>query len=252
MKNKIALVTGASRGLGKNMAMRLAEDGVDIIAVYNNNTAEADSVVAAIKALGRKAVALQLDMSATGGFAAFFKEVEAALEKVWGRRQFDYLVNNAGMYVPGFFTDVTEEGFDMLYKVHFKGVFFLTQQALPFIADNGRIVNISTGLARFVTPGNIAYASMKAAIENVTKYLAKELGGRGITVNAVAPGITHTDFTKGAFENIPDLEAHSSANTALGRVGVPEDIGGVVKFLCSEDARWVTAQRIEVSGGLYL
>jgi NAD(P)-dependent dehydrogenase (short-subunit alcohol dehydrogenase family) len=247
--SKIALVTGANRGLGKNIALSLAQDGVDIIVV---NRSKATDIVEEIKALGRKAVAVQLDIAETGSFDAFFKEVAAQLKSEWGRDQFDFLVNNAGIDAHSLFPQTTEEAFDSLLNVHFKGVYFLTQKALPFIADKGRIVNLSTGLTRFATPGYAAYASMKGAIEVLTKYLAKELGSRGITVNVVAPGITHTDFTKSAFEHNPQLEAFMSSNTALGRVGVPEDIGGIIKFLCSEDARWITAQRIEASGGLFL
>lgn len=251
-KNKIALITGASRGLGKNMAMSLANDGVDIIAVYRSNAAEAEAVVTAVKAVGRKAIAIQLDVSDTSKFDSFFKELAHQLETVWNRKQFDFLVNNAGIDAASKFAETTEEAFDSLFQVHFKGVYFLTQKALPFIADNGRIINLSTGLTRFATPGYAAYASMKGGIEVLTKYLAKELGSRGITVNVVAPGITHTDFTKSAFEHNAGLEAYMSASTALGRVGMPEDIGGVVKLLCSDDARWITAQRIEASGGLFL
>jgi len=247
--SKIALVTGANRGLGKNIALRLAKDGVDIIVV---NRSKATDIVDEIKALGRKAVAVQLDIADTGSFDAFYKEVAAQLTAEWGRQQFDYLVNNAGIDAHSLFPETTEDAFDSLMNVHFKGVYFLTQKALPFIADGGRIVNLSTGLTRFATPGYAAYASMKGAIEVLTKYLAKELGGRGITVNVVAPGITHTDFTKAAFARNPQLETFMSNSTALGRVGLPEDIGGIVRFLCSEEARWITAQRIEASGGLFL
>jgi NAD(P)-dependent dehydrogenase (short-subunit alcohol dehydrogenase family) len=247
--SKIALVTGANRGLGKNIALSLAKDGVDIIVV---NRSKATDIVEEIEALGRKAVAIPLDIAKTGGFDVFFKEVAAQLKAVWGREQFDFLVNNAGIDAHSLFPETTEEAFDNLMNVHFKGVYFLTQKALPFIANNGRIVNLSTGLTRFATPGYAAYASMKGAIEVLTKYLAKELGSKGITVNAVAPGITHTDFTKAAFARNPQLEDFMSKSTALGRVGLPEDIGGIVRFLCSDDARWITAQRIEASGGLFL
>jgi NAD(P)-dependent dehydrogenase (short-subunit alcohol dehydrogenase family) len=250
--NKIALITGASRGLGRNMALSLAKDGVDIIAVYRSNEAEAATVVKEIEAMGRKAVAVQLDVADTGTFDTFFAEVKQQLQTNWNREQFDFLINNAGIDAASLFPQTTEEAFDSLFQVHFKGVYFLTQKALPFIADNGRIINLSTGLTRFATPGYAAYASMKGAIEVLTKYLAKELGSKGITVNAVAPGIIHTDFTKAAFAHVEGLEEHMNTITALGRVGLPDDIGGVVKFLCSDDARWITAQRIEVSGGMYL
>jgi NAD(P)-dependent dehydrogenase (short-subunit alcohol dehydrogenase family) len=251
-KNKIALITGASRGLGKNIALTLAKDGVDIIAVYRSNVAEATKVVEEIKALGRKAIAIQLDVADSSAFSTFFKDVAAQLKSVWGREQFDYLVNNAGIDARSLFPETTEEAFDNLFNIHLKGVYFLTQKALPFIADRGRIINLSTGLTRFANPGYAAYASMKGAIEVLTKYLAKELGNRQITVNIVAPGITHTDFTKEAFTHVPNLEQIMSNNTALGRVGEPEDIGGIVMLICRDEAGWVTAQRIEASGGLNL
>jgi NAD(P)-dependent dehydrogenase (short-subunit alcohol dehydrogenase family) len=251
-RNKIALITGASRGLGKSMALTLANDGVDIIAIYQHNAEDADKVVKEIEGLGRKAVAIQLNVADTSKFDAFYVEVKKQLQEVWGKTQFDFLINNAGIDAYSLFPDTTEEAFDALFNVHFKGVYFLTQKGLPFIADGGRIINLSTGLARFANPGYAAYASMKGAIEVLTRYLAKELGSRQITVNAVAPGITHTDFTKHALENVPGLEEHMINSAALGRIGEPEDIAGVVKLLCSDDARWVTAQRIEASGGLLL
>jgi NAD(P)-dependent dehydrogenase (short-subunit alcohol dehydrogenase family) len=202
--------------------------------------------------LGRKAIAIQLDVAFTGAFDGFFEQVAAQLKAVWGREQFDYLINNAGIDDRSLFPDTTEASFDNLMNIHFKGVYFLTQKALPFIADKGRIINLSTGLTRFANPGYAVYASMKGAIEVLTKYLAKELGSRKITVNVVAPGITHTDFTKNAFTHVPDLEEIMSNNTALGRVGEPEDIGGIVMLLCRDEAGWVTAQRVEASGGLNL
>lgn len=250
--NKIALVTGASRGLGKNIAFALAQKGTDVIVVYRSKAEEAGEVVAAIEALGRKAVAVQLDTANVSTFDSFFVSLSQILQDKWGRDSFDFLINNAGIDRPSAFADTTEEAFDELLNVHFKGVYFLTQKALAHMADKGRIVNLSTGLARFSTQGYAAYASMKGAIETLTKYQAKELGRRGITVNVVAPGIIHTDFTKRAFDSHPGMEDHIKTITALGRVGMPDDIGGVVAFLCSEEARWVTAQRIEASGGMNL
>lgn len=251
-KQKIALVTGGSRGLGKNMAMRLAEKGNDIIITYNSNKAEADKAVADIKALGRNAVAFQLNTAEIHSFDAFFNAVSTHLKEKTGQARFDYLVNNAGIEANASIADTTEEVFDALLNVHFKGVYFLTQKALPFLNDNGGVVNISTGLARFSTPGFAAYASMKGAIEVFTRYLAKEVGPRGINANVVAPGIIQTDFTRHIFEHAPQAIQYIEAHTALGRTGVPDDIGSVVAFLCSEDARWITAQRIEASGGMFL
>lgn len=250
--NKIALVTGGSRGLGKNMALSLAQKGNDVIVVYRSNESEASEVVAEIEKLGRKAAAIQLDVSDTKAFHSFFETIAALLKEKWNRDQFDFLINNAGIDRYAAFKDTSEEDFDALFNTHFKGVYFLTQKALPFLADSGRIVNLSTGLARFSIPGYAAYASMKGAVEVFTRYLAKELGGRGITANVVAPGIIHTDFTKRAFASHEGMEDYINSITALGRVGMPEDIGGIVAFLCSKEAGWITAQRIEASGGMNL
>src|SRR5258708_1965493 len=250
--NKIALITGGSRGLGRNMALQLAGKGNDVIITYRSKKTEADAVVAEIEKKGARGATLDLEAGDTKSFDGFFRELSGVLKEKWGRQQFDFLVNNAGIDAASLFPQTTEEAFDSLFQVHFKGVYFLTQKALPYLADKGRIINISSGLARFSTPGYAAYASMKGAIEVLTKYLAKELGGRGITANVVAPGIIETDFTKAAFEHNPQLVGYMSSQTALGRVGQPDDIGGVVAFLCSEEARWVTAQRIEASGGMFL
>ncbi|HAR72677.1 MAG TPA: short-chain dehydrogenase [Flavobacteriaceae bacterium] len=251
-ENKIALVTGGSRGLGKNMALSLAKKGVDVVLTYNSNKEEADKVVAEIQNLGQNAAAFQLDAGNVKSFDAFIKEVTNHLTEKTGKPNFDYLVNNAGtaLYAP--FAETTEEQFDNAVNIHYKGVFFLTQKALPFLNDGGRIVNISTGLARFSNPGSSAYAAMKGAVEVLTRYLAKELGSRGITANTVAPGAIATDFGGGRVRDNKEINDHVAQVTALGRVGLPNDIGGVVAFLCSDDARWVTGQRIEVSGGMNL
>jgi NAD(P)-dependent dehydrogenase (short-subunit alcohol dehydrogenase family) len=251
LSNKIALVTGSSRGLGRNIALQLARSGADIIVTYRQKHAEGEAVAEEIRALGRKAVALQLDTSKTAGFAAFAETLRQTLSATWGRNTFDCLVNNAGIDISKPFPATTEEDFDNLMNVHFKGVFFLTQTLLPLLADGGRIVNTSTGLARFSIPGYAAYASMKGAIEVFTRYLAKELGPRKISANVVAPGIIETDFTREALSH-PGAREFMSKSIALGRVGVPDDIGGVVAFLCSEEGRWVNAQRVEASGGMFL
>lgn len=250
-QNKIALVTGSSRGLGRSIALRLARSGADIVVTYRSGKTEAEAVAAEIAALGRKAVALQLDVAAPSTFAAFATELKTALAATWGRETFDFLVNNAGINLVKPFGTFTEADFDALMNVHFKGVFFLTQSLLPLLADGGRIVNTSTGLARFSVPGYSAYAAMKGAVEVLTRYLAKELGPRKIAVNTVAPGIIETDFTRETLSR-PGAREFMTNNIALGRVGVPEDIGGVVDFLCSESGRWVNAQRVEASGGMFL
>ncbi|MBC8032636.1 MAG: SDR family oxidoreductase [Chitinophagaceae bacterium] len=250
-KSKVALVTGASRGLGKNAALRLAERGTDVIITYNKQSTAADAVVEEIVKVGRRAFALQLNVEDAGSFGGFAERLSEGLAK-WELVQIDYLVNNAGIDAVSMIPDTTEAAFDSLFNVHFKGVYFLTQRLLPLLAQNGGIVNLSTGLTRFSTPGYAAYASMKGAVEVLTRYLAKELGSRGINVNTVAPGIVETDFTKEAFDAHPGLNSFMSGITALGRVGQPQDIGGVIAFLCSDDARWINAQRIEVSGGMFL
>lgn len=251
-KKKIAIVTGGSRGLGKNMALSLAKKGTDLIITYHSKKEEALAVVSEIEQMGQKAVALQLNVGDVKTFDPFFSQVSIILHETFHTDKFDFLVNNAGIgkHVP--FAETTEEAFDELMSIHFKGVYFLTQKALALIKDGGRIINLSTGLARFTLEGHSAYASMKGAVETLTKYMAKELGSRGITVNIVAPGAIETDFGGGAVRDNQNLNKYVAGITALGRAGLPDDIGGVVAFLCSEDARWINAQRIEVSGGMAL
>jgi len=250
--NKIALVTGGSRGLGKNMALSLAKKGINVILTYNSKKEEALAVVAEIEKTGQKAVALQLSAGDTKSFDAFYEQVKTVLKNTFGADKFDFLINNAGIGIYAPFADTTEEQFDELMNIHLKGVFFLTQKALPFINDGGRIINLSSGLARFSNPGYAAYAAMKGGIETLTRYMAKELGARGIAVNVVAPGAIETDFGGGMVRDNKQVNDHIAGVTALGRVGLPDDIGGVVAFLCTEDAKWVNAQRIEVSGGMNL
>ncbi len=247
--NKIALITGGSRGLGKNMAIALAKKGIDVMLSYNTNKEAADSVVKEIQSLGRKARAFQLDVSDFNTLDAFISEVNNWLTKEYGSPKFDFLINNAGtaLYAP--ITEVTEEQLDTIINIHYKSVFFLTQKTLPYINDGGGIVNVSSGLTRIVIPGPSVYGSMKAAVETLTRYMAKELGPRKIRVNVIAPGAIETDFGGGRLRDNKELNTQIASITALGRVGLPDDIGGVVAFLCTEDARWVNAQRIEVSGG---
>lgn len=249
-KNKIALVTGGSRGLGKNMALALAKKGIDVVLTYNTNQGEAEKVVAEIQSLGQKASAFQLNAGNIKSFDSFIHQVTAHLKQQTGSANFDFLINNAGAALYSSFMETTEEQFDSALNTHYKGVYFLTQKALPFMNDGGRIINISSGLARFSFPGSSAYGSMKGAIEVLTRYLAKELGPRNIAANVVAPGAIETDFGGGRLRNSPELKAQLSAMTPLGRVGVADDIGGIVSFLCTEDARWINGQRIEASGGI--
>lgn len=248
---KIAVITGGSRGLGRSTVLNLAKRGVDSIFTNNTNQAEAEKVVALAREAGAKAVPMQLDTGDAGAFDSFAGSVTGALAEL-GAQRFDYLVNNAGIAHHQAFMDTTAEELDRLYNVHFKGVFFLTQKLLPLMNDGGRIVNISTGLTRFCAPGSGAYASMKGAVEVLSRYLAQELGPRKITVNVVAPGAIGTDFSGGMVRDNPELNKRIAAMTALGRAGVPEDIGPMIAALLSDDNRWVNAQRIEVSGGMSL
>jgi len=248
----IALITGASRGLGRNTALKLAEKGIDLILTYKGNEDAARAVVREIEALGRRAVALHLDISESRSFAAFADSVKTVLRETWQRDRFDFLVNNAGIGIGASFAETTEEQFDQLANIHLKGTFFLTQKLLPLIADGGRIVNTSSGLTRFTFPGHAAYAAMKGGIEVLTRYMAKELGARGIAVNTIAPGAIETDFGKAEVRDNPQLNAHIASVTALGRVGLPDDVGGAVAALLSDGNNWITGQRIEVSGGMML
>jgi NAD(P)-dependent dehydrogenase (short-subunit alcohol dehydrogenase family) len=248
----IALVTGGSRGLGRNTALQLARRGIDVVLTYQRNRTEAESAVAQIEQLGRKAVALQLDVALSSSFPAFAGELRKVLKSLWNRQHFNFLVNNAGIGTHVAFADTTEAQFDELMNIHLKGPFFLTLTLLPLLADGGRIINISTGLTRFALPGYAAYATMKGGVEVMTRYMAKELGARGIAVNTVAPGAIETDFGGGAVRDNKQLNDFIASQTALGRVGRPDDIGNVIASLLSPDNSWINAQRIEASGGQML
>lgn len=246
---KIAIITGASRGLGRNTALNIARRGSDVIITYQSREEDAQAVVGEIKAMGRKALAFQLDVGDTAGFPMFAAKVRSALQATWQRDTFDHLVNNAGHGDMALFEETTEAQFDRLFNVHVKGVFFLTQALLPLLANGGRIINMSSGLTRVSYPGFGAYSAAKGAIEVLSVYMAKELGSRGIAVNTVAPGAIETDFLGGAVRDMPDLNQVFAQMTALGRVGMPDDIGPMIANLLGEDNRWINAQRIEVSGG---
>ncbi|MCB9653083.1 MAG: SDR family oxidoreductase [Deltaproteobacteria bacterium] len=248
----IALITGGSRGLGKSMALHLADHGVDSIITYRTAANEANDVVEAIAAKGRKAVALALDVGRSETFEGFASTVRAALETGWQRKDFNFLVNNAGHggMIP--FLETSEAAFDEMMKVHLKGPFFLSQRLVPLMTDGGRILNVSSGLARFTLPGAAVYATMKGGVEVLTRYMAKELGARRISVNTLAPGAIATDFNGGMVRDNAQLNAHISGQTALGRVGQADDIGGLVALLLAPESHWITGQRIEASGGMFL
>ena len=249
--SKIAIVTGGSRGLGRNVCVSLARRGVDSILTYHSNREEADKVVAEIEAMGRKAAALRLDVGDAAIFPAFADAVRETLEGM-GAERFEFLVNNAGTSLHKAFAETTEDELDAVYRVHLKGPYLLTQTLLPLMADGGRIVNVSSGLARFTYDGSSAYAAMKGGVEVLTRYLAKELGARGIAANTVAPGAIATDFSGGMVRDNPEINRMVAGATALGRAGEPDDIGPMIASLLSDDNRWVNGQRIEVSGGIAL
>ncbi len=252
MTRKIALITGASRGLGRSAALRLAAQGVDIIGTYHSQADEAQAVVEQIEQWGGRAAMLKLDVSQSATFDAFVEAVGGVLKRVFARDDFDFLINNAGIGIHASFAETSEEQFDQLVAIQFKGPFFLTQKLLPLIRDGGRILNISSGLARFSLPGYAAYAAMKGAMEVLTRYQAKELGARGISVNILAPGAIETDFGGGAVRDNANLNAMVANNTALGRAGLPDDIGGAIANLLADGSHWITGQRIEASGGMFL
>lgn len=248
----IALITGGSRGLGRSMALQLARQGVDLILTFRVEAEQAQAVVAEITALGRRAVAVQLDVGHSASFTAFAEQVHTLLSDQWQREHFDYLVNNAGMGIHAAMLDTSEAQFEQLFNVHLKGPYFLSQRLLPLLRDGGRILNLSTGLTRFALPGYSAYAAMKGGVEVLSRYMAKELGARRITVNTVAPGAIATDFGGGAVRDNPQINGFITAQTALGRVGAAEDIGALVGSLLSDASGWVNGQRIEASGGIFL
>jgi NAD(P)-dependent dehydrogenase (short-subunit alcohol dehydrogenase family) len=249
---KIALITGGSRGLGKNTALSMAKQGMDVVLTYQSKQAAAQEVVEEIAALGRKAVALQLDVAQVKTFDAFASTLKQALQTHFQAEKFDFLVNNAGTGLTAPFAETTEQVFDDMVNIHLKSTFFVTQKLLPLINDGGRIINISSGLARFTLPGYSAYAAMKGGIEVLTRYMAKELGARQIAVNTVAPGAIETDFGQGLVRDNKEVNAYIASQTALGRVGVPDDIGPMIASLLSDNYRWVNAQRIEASGGMLI
>jgi NAD(P)-dependent dehydrogenase (short-subunit alcohol dehydrogenase family) len=248
---KIAMITGGSRGLGRNAALRLARRGVDVILTYHTKVEEAQAVVQEIEGMGRRALALKLDTSMASSFPEFAVELKKVLKEKWNAESFDYLLNNAGTGLHASFEETTEAQFDQIMNIHFKGTFFLTQKLLPLLKDGGSILNVSSGLARFSLPGSSAYASMKGAVEVLTRYLAKELGPRKISVNVIAPGAIETDFSGGAVRDNEALNKFVASQTALGRAGLPEDIGEVMASILI-DMKWVTGQRIEASGGMFL
>ena len=249
---KIALVTGGSRGLGRDMAINIAKKGLDVAITYHSNKSAADEVISEIEKTGSSGYAMQLDSRDTKIFGDFYNQLSELLTSTRGTDKIDYLINNAGTGIYKPFADTSEEDFDEMMNIHLKGVYFFTQKALPFLNGGGGIVNISSGLARFTLPGSSAYASMKGAVEVFTRYLAKELGNRGIRANVVAPGAVATDFGGGVNREDEKKRGIIASVTALGRVGEPEDIGSVVAFLCSDDSHWLTAQRIEASGGTFI
>jgi NAD(P)-dependent dehydrogenase (short-subunit alcohol dehydrogenase family) len=252
MTRKIALITGASRGLGRNAAEHLAARGIDIIGTYHSKADEAQQVAKTLEASGAKVAMLQLDVADSGSFASFAERLGATLQQHFGRERFDFLVNNAGIGLNVPFSETTEAQFDQLSNIQLKGPFFLTQRLLPLLVDGGRIVNISSGLARFALPGYAAYAAMKGAMEVLTRYQAKELGARGIRVNILAPGAIETDFGGGVVRDNQQVNDFIAGNTALGRVGLPDDIGAAIALLLEEGNGWITGQRLEVSGGMFL
>lgn len=251
-RTKIALITGASRGIGRNAALKIAQKGLDVIITYKSNKEDAETLVKQIQIMGRHAIAFQLDTKDFKSFDTFVKDVTSYLQKHTGSPTLDYLINNAGTALNSLIPDTTEEQIDDIVDIHFKGVFFLSQKFFPYLNNGGGIINISSGLARIALPGSSVYGSIKAAVEMLTKYMAKELGDRKIKANVIAPGAVETDFGGGRIRDDKELNKLIASRVTLGRVGLPNDIGGVIAFLCTDDAGWINGQRIEVAGGMSL
>ncbi|NER63470.1 SDR family oxidoreductase [Pseudomonas sp. MAFF212427] len=252
MNQHIALITGASRGLGRNMALHLAKRGVHIIGTYRSGVAEAESLMREIQAQGGKVAMLALDITDTASYQAFSRAVADVLKTDFGRDRFDFLVNNAGNGLFSSFVDATEDQFASLVATHLRGPVFLTQKLLPLMEDGGRILNVSSGFVRFTLPGYSIYAAVKAAVEVLTRYMAVELGSRQIRVNAIAPGAIATDFGGGAVRDNQDVNAYVAQGIALGRVGLPNDIGGAVAAILSDDMAWANGTTFDISGGQLL
>lgn len=249
MSFKIALITGGSRGLGRSAALNMASEDVGVVITYRDQVDQAETLIAEIEEKGGSAIALKLEVGDTTGFSDFVEELQHSIELKWGATSIDFLVNNAGVGVAKPIADMTESDFDVLMNVHLKGSFFLTQKLLPLINDGGRILNVSSGLTRFSLPGYSAYAAMKGAIEVFTKYLALELGDRRIAVNVIAPGAIETDFGGGVVRDNPEVNQYVAGTTAMGRAGLPEDIGVAISSMLLNESQWMTGQRVEVSGG---
>jgi len=252
MNKRIAVITGGNRGLGKSTVLCLAKQSIDCIFTYRSHEKEAKEVVKQVQDLGSKAVALQLDVSDMLGFEGFAQQLQNVLQTHWQQSEFDYLINNAGVGLTSSFADTSESTFDTLININLRGVFFVTQTLLPFIKNGGRIINLSSGLTRFSLPGHITYAMTKGAIEVMTRYLAQELAPKNIAVNVVAPGAIETDFGNGVVRDNDEVNAFITSQTAMGRVGVTDDIGPMIANLLADENRWMTGQRLEVSGGMYM
>lgn len=247
--SRIALITGASRGLGRSMAEHLARDGWGVLGTYSTNRAAAEEAVAGIEQHGGSAAMLPFDAAEPDAVPRLVSAVRETLHSVFGAERLDALVNNAGIGEFASFAETTEAQFDRVVLTNLRAPFFLTQQLLPVLADGSRVLNVSTGLARFTNPGYAAYAATKGAIEVLTRYQAKELAPRGIRVNVIAPGAIATDFSGGAVRDVPEVARAVAAQVALGRAGEPDEIGAAVAAILSDGFRWVDGTRIEVSGG---
>lgn len=250
-QGKIGVITGASRGIGRAIAIRLARDGVVVAVHYARNREAAESAVNEIERTGGTAFAIGMELKSAASVAKFFEKLDAELQRRVSNNQFDILVNNAAIAPDSPVEDTTEELFDEVFAVNAKVPFFMSQQALPRLRDGGRIINVSSGATRIASPKLAAYAMTKGALNVLTVTLAKQLGSRNITVNTLAPGATQTDMNALRLAD-PQFHQFATSVSALGRIGQPEDVADVAAFLASNDSRWVTGQYIDATGGAQL